>query len=482
MGAIFSCAVTGATFCFCTACSSLFKSCCGNDKPSSVPPSITSGRKRSVALLLLAIAIAFAFQYGAAPRIADNPLITSVIYDNWISGCEEYRNSNINNDVEEDNNTLLDSCVGNAGVFRVGAVTTLFFFLAAIAVLLKPSANREAWPAKYVLYLFLCGATIFIPNDPLFTDIYLNIGRIGGILFVFLQQIIILDVAYDWNDSWVIKADEADRQEPGSGKMWLGSILASCAVAFTLSIVGVVLLLVYYTGCPTNNAFIALTLVFGIGITAAQLSGSEGSLLSSACIFLWSVFLCYTAVSKNPNSECNPRLGEPDALGILLGVLVTIVSLCWTGWSLTAEEKLQTSKLMQSQPADAAATNESSSINDPQRRPVTGYVANNDGDEEGGDANASEEAPTTNTADEAILNDPKYLSNSWKLNAILALVACWMSMALTNWGSIYGNGDAANPQVGETGMWMIIASQWLVMSLYLWTLVAPRLFPNREFS
>jgi hypothetical protein len=65
-------------------------------------------------------------------------------------------------------------------------------------------------------------------------------------------------------------------------------------------------------------------------------------------------------------------------------------------------------------------------------------------------------------------------------------------MSLTGWGSISG-GDmyeergvqyhtAANPQVGKVNMAMIAISQWVALSLYAWTLVAPRLFPDRDFS
>jgi len=77
---------------------------------------------------------------------------------------------------------------------------------------------------------------------------------------------------------------------------------------------------------------------------------------------------------------------------------------------------------------------------------------------------------------------PNSFSNSWRLNLVLAVVSCWFSMAMTAWGSIQSGGDAANPQVGEVSMWMIIATQWIALTLYLWTLVVPRLFPDREFS
>jgi hypothetical protein len=92
---------------------------------------------------------------------------------------------------------------------------------------------------------------------------------------------------------------------------------------------------------------------------------------------------------------------------------------------------------------------------------------------------ADDEAENAETKEE---NVPNTFSNSWKLNLVLGTVSCWFSMALTSWGSIESGGDAANPQVGEVSMWMIIASQWIALTFYLWTLVAPRLFPDRDFA
>jgi hypothetical protein len=65
---------------------------------------------------------------------------------------------------------------------------------------------------------------------------------------------------------------------------------------------------------------------------------------------------------------------------------------------------------------------------------------------------------------------------------ILVMVTCWTSMTLTKWGDISTDGSVANPSVGDVAMWMLMASQWIVLFLYLWTLVAPRLFPDRDFS
>ena len=90
--------------------------------------------------------------------------------------------------------------------------------------------------------------------------------------------------------------------------------------------------------------------------------------------------------------------------------------------------------------------------------------------------------------------DPAVNRNSnhsfiWKLNAILCIVTCWVAASLTAWGYIEitvsdedGTFAAANPQVGRINMTMIGVSQWIAILLYGWSLVAPYLFPDYDFS
>ena len=106
----------------------------------------------------------------------------------------------------------------------------------------------------------------------------------------------------------------------------------------------------------------------------------------------------------------------------------------------------------------------------PENTKVTGLVAN-----DYGTGGVTEDEPT----EEEI---PHNFSNSWKLNFVLATVSCWFAMALTGWGSIQSGGNVVDPLVGKTNMWIIIGTQWLALGLYLWTLVAPRIFPDRDFS
>lgn len=131
---------------------------------STVPPSATSGRKRSVALLILSIGLSLAFQYGVAKRLVESAS-DNFVNDAWLDGCD-----GLSKDLQK-------VCAGNNGNFRVSSATFIFFCLAGLAAVLKPTANREAWPAKYTLYLFMVLITAFIPNEPVFATIFLNIAR-----------------------------------------------------------------------------------------------------------------------------------------------------------------------------------------------------------------------------------------------------------------------------------------------------------------
>ena len=283
-------------------------------------------------------------------------------------------------------------------------------------------------------------------------------------------------MAHNWNDGWVEKSDQAESEESGSGKKWLMAILVSAVSLFLFSIAGWVLLFYFFGGCSTNLAFISVTIVLVLTTTVAQLWGTEGSLLSSSLISAYATMLCYNAVTRNPDPVCNPQLGDDDALSVIIGVGLTVVSLGYVGWSTTADKTLGGSSEESAELEVGASQTQSTTAEEKAR--VGGVVTNYDStakDEEspsnGDGVEDEEEGPVPNT-----------FSNNWKLNLALAVVTCWFSMALTGWGSIQANGTVTNPQVGKVNMWIIIASQWVALLLYLWTLVAPKLFPDRDFS
>jgi hypothetical protein len=81
--------------------------------------------------------------------------------------------------------------VSIAGNFRVAAITTLFFIITAMITYCHPTANREAWPIKVLLFLCAVAATIVIPNEPYFTPLYFVIA-IGTLLLLHVHNIILV--------------------------------------------------------------------------------------------------------------------------------------------------------------------------------------------------------------------------------------------------------------------------------------------------
>ena len=269
------------------------------------------------------------------------------------------------------------------------------------------------------------------------------------------------------------RSDAAELEEgPGKGKKWLAAILISCGILYILSLTGIIVMFVHFSGCSSNNAFISITLIMSLLCTVVQLTKSEDTgILTSGCMTLYATYLCGAAVSKNPDATCNPKLGEKDTWSIVIGLLIAFITLTWAGWSYTTDKRLGGSQ--REEEAEDAGGDEG----DVEKQKVGGVVVNNDTTNYGAADSTPPESANIRTAPAG-----STFGSSWKLNAVLALICCWYAMALTGWGAVENRGDIANPDVGEVSMWMLIVSQWVALLLYLWTLIAPTLFPDREFS
>jgi hypothetical protein len=61
-----------------------------------------------------------------------------------------------------------------------------------------------------------------------------------------------------------------------------------------------------------------------------------------------------------------------------------------------------------------------------------------------------------------------------------ALASMYMAMLYTNW-SVSGNTEKFELDQGWVSFWVKMGSKWFCELLYVWTVVAPAIFRNREF-
>ena len=64
-------------------------------------------------------------------------------------------------------------------------------------------------------------------------------------------------------------------------------------------------------------------------------------------------------------------------------------------------------------------------------------------------------------------------------------VSVYGVMLVTNWGTPdFQNSKNLSEifQPSELSYWMKISASWISTVIYIWTLIAPRVFPDRDFS
>jgi len=186
------------------------------------------------------------------------------------------------------------SCKGNAAVYRISLMTAAFFFLMAAGSAVSKAAHTGFWAPKMLLYTALIVAGFFLPNYVFDDSGYAWISRVSSFLFLLAQITILVDFGYKWNDSWVKNAQKEEAEGHagscqgccggwfGNGSRYYGGILASCGIFYVFWLVGISLMFKYYT-CSTSQAFIAITLILVLIMTALQLATPDaGALLPSA--------------------------------------------------------------------------------------------------------------------------------------------------------------------------------------------------------
>lgn len=66
--------------------------------------------------------------------------------------------------------------------------------------------------------------------------------------------------------------------------------------------------------------------------------------------------------------------------------------------------------------------------------------------------------------------------------AIFITLAAYYAMVLTNWATIQSNSSLSDPRYGTVALWINASGQWIALLIYAWSLVASRIFPDRDFS
>ncbi|XP_068432361.1 serine incorporator 2 [Clinocottus analis] len=380
-----------------------------------------------------------------------------------------------------ENKVNCDIIVGYKSVYRMCFALACFFFLFFV-IMIRVRSSRDPrasiqngfWFFKFLLLVGITVGAFFIP-DGAFNTVWYYFGMVGSFLFILIQLILLVDFVHSWNQNWLEKA------EIGNSKGWYAALLTFTIFFYAFAFSAVVLFYVFYTkpdDCTEHKVFISLNFIFCIIVSIVailpkvQEAQPTSGLLQASFISLYTMYITWSAMTNNPNRECNPSLlslGQPvsatpapghagpteapastqwwDAQSI---VGLTIFLFCTLFASIRSSNNSQVNKLMRTEEVHGlTADYESATGEDGIRRAV-------------------------DNEEEAVTYDYSFFHFS------LCLASLYIMMTLTNW--YMPDTEYQVMQSTMPAVWVKIVSSWCALALYLWTLVAPLVCSDRDFS
>jgi hypothetical protein len=374
-------------------------------------------------------------------------------------------------------------CVGVLATARVCFAMVVFHAVMALFLIrVRNSSDFRAqiqdgwWLIKLGVIVALSVVAFFIPNE--FFVVFGWITLFGAAAFIIVQLVLLIEFAYTWAEAWVANYQGESGME--ENKIWLWLLMISTVVLYLASIaITIVIYVFFYEGkdsCWMNIAFptinVALCALFSMisissRIQEAHPSKSTG-LLQSGVVTAYCTYLIYSAVTSEPeDSHCNPFNHVGGSLSsLLIGAAFTIVAVCFS----TVRIATKGDSLLSGPDTETSAQ---SLVISEEKEPLTAAPAVNELE--------SESEPAAKVEDD---EEGKVTYNYTFFHITFMLGAMYVFMLITDWQTISGiaHGDDFKVDHGYVAVWVKLATSWLATALYIWTLVAPALFPDRDFS
>lgn len=334
-------------------------------------------------------------------------------------------------------------------VLRVSLGNFLFFTILSVMMVgvknqkdPRDSLHHGGWMMKVICWCLLVIFMFFVPNE--IVSFYETISKFGSGFFLLVQVVLLLDFVHGWNDKWV-GYDE---------KFWYVALFVVSLVCYLATFVFSGLLFHWFTpsgqDCGLNTFFIVMTLmcVFVFLIVALHPAVS-GSILPASVISMYCTYLCYSALASEPRDyECNGLHKHSKAVStgtLTFGLLTTVLSVVYS----------------------AVRAGSSTTLLSPPGSPRAGA--------------GKPLLPLDKVDEHKEKEKSKPVSYSYSFfHIIFSLASMYSAMLLTGWSTSVGESGKL-VDVGWPSVWVRMVTSWATAGLYIWSLLAPILFPEREF-
>ncbi|KAI9463308.1 serine incorporator/TMS membrane protein [Lactarius psammicola] len=475
LGTVGSSCLAGLAFCFTSTAASMFcKSCNCNSS--------------------IATRIGFAMIFALNSMLAwlmKTPFMIKLIekwsYDYIKMDCEEGK------------------CYGVLAVHRVCFALALFHIILSFSLFgVRDTRDKRAaiqngwWGPKVLLWLVFVIISFFIPNG--FFVFWGNyVSLIGATVFILLGLVLLVDFAHSWSETCL-----ENWENSSNSNLWQWILIGSTAsmYAATFAMTGVLYGYFAGSGCTLNRFFISFNLALTIIITilcihpVVQEHNPRSGLAQSGMVAVYCTYLVMSAVGNHTHEQCNPfRSGAANGTRtsvLVIGAAFTFIAIAYSTTRAATQSRALVGKKRQGEIQLSGDHEVGVVSSQPSRTETPRYQAllaavkagaipasalqddddDDDDDNDFGDSHDDERSGT------------RY-NYSW-FHIIFVLGAMYVAMLLTDWNVIRANTSSPSTEVddvyigrSETAMWMRVVSSWVCILLYIWSLLAPVLMPDR---
>ncbi|PHH76451.1 hypothetical protein CDD80_1534 [Ophiocordyceps camponoti-rufipedis] len=384
-------------------------------------------------------------------------------------------------------------CYGWLAVHRINFALGLFHLvLAGLLLGVNTSRNPRAvlqngyWGPKLITWVSLMVVAFLIPDK--FFMFYGNyVSLICAMLFLLLGLVLLVDLAHNWAEYCLSQIENQD------SKFWRFTLIGSTLGMYLASIAMTVVQYVFFAkgDCAMNQAVISVNLLLWIFVSflsvnpTVQEHNPRAGLAQAAMVAAYCTYLIMSAVSMEPDgdNQCNPliRGQETRTTSVIIGAIVTMLTIAYT------TTRAATQSLGLGSPDGAIRLPEDDNqhglvTQQPTARGQMRAEALRRAIEEGS-LPADAELDSEMDADERPEHDDERSCTQYNytiFHVIFFLATAWVSTLLTlKYEETKQDGDFAT--VGRTyaASWVKIFSAWICYGLYIWTLMAPIILPER---
>jgi len=370
-----------------------------------------------------------------------------------------------------------DQAVGFLAVYRVCFAMAAFFFLFMI-IMIKVSSSKDPrskiqngfWFFKFLIMLGICIGAFFIPGGD-FGQAMMVIGMVGGFLFILIQLVLLVDFAHGLAETLVEGAEET------GARAYTCCLFFITVLFYAITITATALFYVYYADgdCGLHKFFVSfnLGLIIVMSVVAilpkVQEHQPRSGLLQSSMISAYVVYLTWSAMSNNPDVTCNPSLVDIfDPSSNSTGSSSTSSSDGVFDWQSILTLAIWLFAVLYS----SIRTSSNSQV---------GKLTLSEKTLMQTDTGSSDGSADAESGQKVWDNEEEDVAYSYSFfHFMLMLASLYVMMTLTNW--FKPSSDMTTLNANMASVWVKMTSAWLSVVIYVWTLVAPIILADREFS